>query len=272
MGGYLTNHGKVNLDRCQYILDGIASQENQIFQKRKADEERQNESQKRRRRDDHQRQDLEELREAKVAKMGKGQMQMNGTDYEMVPSRNESARGGASHPTLPQRPGFDTEVKQPPPRPGKKLTYAQQAASLKAGLEAMSGSNADVVKNRKAIRMANMSAAEKLKAELEGNGDDKEDDKADEETKDGDEEAKEENDDEADAEGDAEGDVSMEDCAPHGKKRKHDEDEDDEENAAGDDDEEAPANPADAVVPKRKITVNPDGTVDYDDNVRCVFT
>jgi 5'-3' exoribonuclease 2 len=49
--------------------------------------------------------------------------------------------------------------------------HQREVQSLKVGPEgiaAMQGSNADWVKNRKAIRMANLSAAEKLKAELEG--------------------------------------------------------------------------------------------------------
>lgn len=35
MGGYLTNHGKVNLGRAQIILEGLAGNEDEIFQKRK---------------------------------------------------------------------------------------------------------------------------------------------------------------------------------------------------------------------------------------------
>jgi 5'-3' exoribonuclease 2 len=38
MGGYLTNHGKVNLDRAQIILEGLAAREDTIFQKRKEGE------------------------------------------------------------------------------------------------------------------------------------------------------------------------------------------------------------------------------------------
>ena len=36
MGGYLTNHGKVNLGRAQIILEGLAKNEDEIFEKRKA--------------------------------------------------------------------------------------------------------------------------------------------------------------------------------------------------------------------------------------------
>jgi 5'-3' exoribonuclease 2 len=35
MGGYLTNHGKVELPRAQIILEGLAKSEDEIFQKRK---------------------------------------------------------------------------------------------------------------------------------------------------------------------------------------------------------------------------------------------
>jgi 5'-3' exoribonuclease 2 len=38
MGGYLTNHGKMNLERAQIILEGIATREDSIFQKRQEGE------------------------------------------------------------------------------------------------------------------------------------------------------------------------------------------------------------------------------------------
>lgn len=40
MGGYVTNHGKVNLDRAGIILEGLAAREDGIFQKRKEGEHR----------------------------------------------------------------------------------------------------------------------------------------------------------------------------------------------------------------------------------------
>lgn len=262
MGGYLTNNGKVNLGRAQHILDGIASREDSIFQQRKQDEKRQEANQKRRRIEEHRRQD----REAGIVDDfgaagdgGPGTMNLNGTDYVQVSA--PSTRGN-----LPPK-----VENAPAPRPGKKLSYAEQAASLKAGLAAMSGSNADVVNNRKAIRMANVTAAQKLKAELEGDGDKPEGDEA--EAKKPDEAIEEEDaEEDADGEGDDEeavqGDVSMaESEAKRGQKRKADDDEDDDD-AEGGDDDEAPANPGDATVPKKKLKVNPDGTVDYEDTVR----
>lgn len=35
MGGYLAEHGKVNLKRAQLILDGLAEREDEIFRKRR---------------------------------------------------------------------------------------------------------------------------------------------------------------------------------------------------------------------------------------------
>lgn len=269
MGGYLTNHGKVNLERCQFILDGIASREDGIFQKRKQDEERQNANQKRRRQDDHRRQDQEMARDREQA----GTMTMNGQDYVAIINPANTARGGEMHPSLPERPKFDIVEKesQPARRPGKKMTYAEQAASIKAGLEAMSGSNLDVVKNRKAIRMANMSAAEKLKAELEGGvtEEDKEDKPEAEEKIEADAktEEKPEADTEIEEQAAVEEDVDMPEDQDTSKKRKL---EDAEEEADGaNDDEEAPANPGDDhAVPKKKLKINPDGTVDYEDTVK----
>ncbi len=48
MGGYLTNHGKVELGRAQLILNGLASQEDEIFRRRKEDEDRRENNKKRR--------------------------------------------------------------------------------------------------------------------------------------------------------------------------------------------------------------------------------
>jgi 5'-3' exoribonuclease 2 len=38
MGGYLTNHGTVELERAQVILDGLTAREDEIFRKRKEGE------------------------------------------------------------------------------------------------------------------------------------------------------------------------------------------------------------------------------------------
>ncbi|CAK9779952.1 unnamed protein product [Cutaneotrichosporon oleaginosum] len=289
MGGYLTNHGKVNLDRAQIILEGLASREDSIFQKRKEDEDRQKSREKHRRKQEHDRQDRENGVQSDRGSMqnDRGTMQLNGQDYVAV-APADTARGGRLHPSLPTRPGFDTEVAEPAKpafKPGKKLTYQQQAESLKAGLAAMSGSNADIVKNRKAIRMANMSAADKLRAELEGDDapgeasqEEPQDEPMEETAENGDEGPDLDNEEDADEDEDEE--EEDDEDVPAGSKRKKsgrtgrqrkaiklDGEEDDEEEEA-DDDDEAPPNPGDEHVSKKKLKVNPDGTVDYEDTVR----
>lgn len=48
MGGYLTKDGQVDLERAQFILDGLAKQEDAIFRRRKQTEERRDANAKRR--------------------------------------------------------------------------------------------------------------------------------------------------------------------------------------------------------------------------------
>jgi 5'-3' exoribonuclease 2 len=48
MGGYVTKDGQVDLAKCQYILDGLAKQEDAIFKRRKQTEERRDANAKRR--------------------------------------------------------------------------------------------------------------------------------------------------------------------------------------------------------------------------------
>ena len=235
-------------------------------------------------------------------------MTMNGTEYVAVTPAT-TARGGALHPSLPTRPGFDIAPKEEPVAKGKKMTASQrEAAALNAGKNAMleaQGSNKDVFDNRKKIRMANLSAAQLLKAELEGGV--KEEDTTDTKTVELDvEDEKEEMEvedakaimaEQAEDEGvdeelvappvtkdeDVEnGDASAVDdvSAPsRGTKRKVEERDEKDEIAeevavvAADEDVEVdleapPDVEADQPVSKKKMKVNPDGTVDYEDEVR----
>jgi 5'-3' exoribonuclease 2 len=223
-------------------------------------------------------------------------MSVNGTDYVAV-TPSTTARGGALHPSLPSRPGFDLV---PVSQVVKKLTHVQEAESLKKGLatmEAVGSSNQDLVNNRKAIRMANMSAAQMLKAELEGTtpvegtadqpADVSEEIKPDvgggmdiEEAKEILEEAGEEVVDDVD--GDDNGSVGTEIASKklsrkdkkNLKRKARSADSDVEVDAsaeadAADSELEAPPNPdADQPVPKKKLKVNPNGTVEYEDDVR----
>jgi 5'-3' exoribonuclease 2 len=71
------------------------------------------------------------------------------------------------HPSLPKRPTYDFAASADSIGLGAKPT-AESRANLDTAAQALAGSNRDVVANRRAIRLANMSAAEVLKAELAG--------------------------------------------------------------------------------------------------------
>ncbi len=71
------------------------------------------------------------------------------------------------HPSLPKRPTYDFAATADSIGLGAKPT-AESRANLDTAAQALAGSNRDVVANRRAIRLANMSAAEMLKAELAG--------------------------------------------------------------------------------------------------------
>jgi 5'-3' exoribonuclease 2 len=115
MGSYLTNHGKVEMKNAQIILEGIGRQEDEIFQRRKEAEERQDANTKRRKIEDEERQ------------------------------RNEMAMEKFNHG---QQEYVETRI----PLPGRTMNGEVKTESVDP-LEA---------------RKANLSAAEKLRAELMG--------------------------------------------------------------------------------------------------------
>jgi 5'-3' exoribonuclease 2 len=83
------------------------------------------------------------------------------------PVAPSSAAPSLIHPSLPPRPTYDFAAKADSIGLGATPTpLSVQNAPIAA--QALAGSNRDVVANRRAIRMANMSAAEMLKAELSG--------------------------------------------------------------------------------------------------------
>ncbi|CAL1701633.1 unnamed protein product [Somion occarium] len=151
MGGYMTNHGQLELSRAQIILEGLARREDEIFRRRREAEERQDQNTKRR----------------KIEK----DMAANGTGPS--PSLNLTAAPSvtaapSAHPSLPARPQTTSFAYNADSMGlgGPKSQETVQNAPTAA--QALAGSNSDVVANRRAIRMANMSAAEMLKAELAG--------------------------------------------------------------------------------------------------------
>ncbi|KAF6762607.1 XRN 5'-3' exonuclease N-terminus-domain-containing protein [Ephemerocybe angulata] len=146
MGGYLAEHGNLNLERAQIILEGLAKREDDIFRRRREASERQDQNAKRRK-----------IEQQKFAS-GPG------------------AALALTEPTTSLRPPIPER-----PRPAEN-DFAANAEAMGLGsvakpvaeqnvpqaVQAWGGSNRDVVANRRAIRMANMSAAELLKAELAG--------------------------------------------------------------------------------------------------------
>ena len=71
------------------------------------------------------------------------------------------------HPSLPQRPSYNFGANADSIGLGAAPT-PQSIRNAPTAAQALAGSNRDVVANRRAIRMANMSAAEVLKAQLNG--------------------------------------------------------------------------------------------------------
>lgn len=71
------------------------------------------------------------------------------------------------HPSLPQRPSYNFAANADSIGLGVAPT-PQSIQNTPTAAQALAGSNRDVVANRRAIRMANMSAAEVLKAQLNG--------------------------------------------------------------------------------------------------------
>ncbi|KAH6915445.1 exoribonuclease 2 [Coprinopsis sp. MPI-PUGE-AT-0042] len=139
MGGYLANSGELNLSRAQIILEGLAKREDEIFRRRREAEERQDQNAKRR----------------KLEQQGHRQ-------GGPAPSLNLTQA-----PTAPAPASNNFAANADSLGLGGAVT-TESASAQPAAIQALGGSNRDVVANRRAIRMANMSAAEVLKAELAG--------------------------------------------------------------------------------------------------------
>ncbi|KAF7331863.1 5'-3' exoribonuclease [Mycena kentingensis (nom. inval.)] len=147
MGGYLTNHGHIVLERAQIILEGLAQREDEIFRRRREAETRQDENAKRRKLDEDSRKRVKPASSLSLTAL-------------------PTAPAPVHHP-LPPRPNFAANADA---MGFGAVVSSSQTASQNAPIaaQALAGSNHDVVANRRAIRMANMSAAEMLKAELSG--------------------------------------------------------------------------------------------------------
>ncbi|KAG6880404.1 hypothetical protein C0992_000006 [Termitomyces sp. T32_za158] len=155
MGGYLTSHGRLELARAQIILEGLAKREDEIFRKRREAEERQDQNAKRR----------------KLEQQGNKAGFTTGPSPTLGLTVNHTNPSSSSvppaHPSLPKRPNYDFAATADSIGLGATTT-SQSLQNVPTAEQALAGSNRDVVANRRAIRMANLSAAEVLKAELSG--------------------------------------------------------------------------------------------------------
>lgn len=170
MGGYLTNNGHLELARAQIILEGLAQREDDIFKRRREStcsacvgchnlrtsvigEERQDQNAKRRK------------IEKDMAANGSGPSASLG--LSLAPSAPLSVVATRTTASGGKSAGNDFAAKADSMGLGGPKTNQTEAFAPQA-VQALAGSNRDVVANRRAIRMANMSAAEVLKAELAG--------------------------------------------------------------------------------------------------------
>ncbi|KAH8684782.1 exoribonuclease 2 [Tricladium varicosporioides] len=138
MGGYLTKDGHVDLERAQFILEGLAKQEDAIFKRRKQTEDRREAGQKRRK--------LQE-----EARNGRGGRGGRGGGFQDSPS-NGRQNGRPSKDAAPVGLPLFTPGAGDVSREAKNMTH-------------------DMVVNRGAIykaNLANKNAAAALKSQING--------------------------------------------------------------------------------------------------------
>ena len=149
MGGYLTKDGHVNLGRAQFILDGLAKQEDAIFRRRRQTEERRDANAKRRKLED---QNRNSDRYSGDGNHAGPDGRRRSPDYSS-PAQNGPGRGKPMNPTVapPDLPLFT---------PGKGSISREEKAMTH-----------EMVVNRGAVykaNLANKSAAAVLKSKLLG--------------------------------------------------------------------------------------------------------
>ncbi|KAI9783959.1 MAG: 5'-3' exoribonuclease 2 [Geoglossum umbratile] len=144
MGGYLTKDGHVDLSRAQLILDGLARQEDAIFQRRRQVDERREENNKR--------QKLEKQMRESSSRYGlKGGPRGHLASADQMTASNRKGRGRPANPTAPP-PDLPLFAPGNITKEAKAVTY-------------------DMAVNRGNIYKANLdnkSAAAALKSQLHG--------------------------------------------------------------------------------------------------------
>lgn len=147
MGGYVTKDGHVDLERAQFILDGLAKQEDAIFRRRRQTEERRDANAKRRKIEDQNRENSRNATSGSYGSNGRRQS----PDYSPTP--NSGGRGKATDPRVaPPGLALFKPSKAPLTKEDKAITH-------------------DFVVNRGVISQANQankSAAAVLKSQLHG--------------------------------------------------------------------------------------------------------
>lgn len=145
MGGYVTKDGQVDLERAQFILDGLAKQEDAIFRRRRQAEERRDANAKRRKTEDQNRENSRNATAASYNSNGR----RKSPDYSPTPNMG---RGGKAVDPRVAPPGLALfkPSKAPLTKEDKAITH-------------------EFVVNRGAIlqaNQANKSAAAVLKSQI----------------------------------------------------------------------------------------------------------
>ena len=149
MGGYLTKDGHVDLERAQFILDGLAKQEDAIFRRRRQTEERRDANAKRRKLGEQKRNNNQYLGGANIGGSGG---RRGSPDYSSS-TKNSTSRNSVSNSNIP-----------PPDLP----LFAPGKGQISKEVRTMTH---DMAVNRGAIykaNLANKSAAAALKSRLLG--------------------------------------------------------------------------------------------------------
>ena len=150
MGGYLTKDGHVDLERAQFILDGLAKQEDAIFRRRRQTEER---------------------RDANAKRRKLGEQSRNNNQYSSGghTAGNGGRRGSPDYYTPPSNSTSRTSVPNPNVPPPDLPLFAPGKGQISKEVRTMTH---DMAVNRGAIykaNLANKSAAAALKSQLLGN-------------------------------------------------------------------------------------------------------
>lgn len=150
MGGYVTKDGHVDLERAQFILDGLAKQEDAIFRRRRQTEERRDANAKRRKIEDQNRENSRNATSGSYDQNGR----RKSPDYSPTP--NSAGRGKALDPRVaPPELALFKPSRAPLTKEDKAITH-------------------DFVVNRGGVSQANQankSAAAVLKSQLLGKKD-----------------------------------------------------------------------------------------------------